>query len=232
MDLEVLILCGGFGTRLSSVVSDRPKCLASINGVPFLDLIISNIQKSGIKKITLCTGFMSQKIEDKYRSEKNIFISREITPLGTGGAIFNAMKFMKNNNILVINGDSIMKIDYVDFFLKFIESKKKFAIGLQKKNERTDVGGVLLTKDSIVEIFNAKFNSEMEYGYINCGVYIMQRELLESRMNGIYKISLEEEFIPSLIKGGIDIFGYTNIENLMDIGTPERYENFKSFYSN
>lgn len=232
MDLEVLILCGGFGTRLSSVVSDRPKCLAPINGVPFLDLIISNIQKSGIEKITLCTGFMSKKIEDKYRGRKNIFISKENRPLGTGGAIFNAMRFIKKNNILVMNGDSIMNIDYIDFFSKFIESKKKFAIGLQKKNDRIDVGGVLLTKDSMVEVFNSKYNLEVEFNYINCGVYMMRRELLESWMNGVYKISLEEQLIPCLIKSGIDIFGYSKIENLVDIGTPDRYENFKSFYAN
>jgi hypothetical protein len=120
-----------------------------------------------------------------------------------------------------------MKIDYVDFFLKFIESKKKFAIGLQKKNERTDVGGVLLTKDSIVEIFNAKFNSEMEYGYINCGVYMMRRELLESWMNGVYKISLEEQLIPCLIKSGIDIFGYSKIENLV-LEEPDDFTDKKS----
>ena len=104
--------------------------------------------------------------------------------------------------------------------------------GLSNPNPLLEFLFCLFVNKSMVEVFNSKYNLEVEFDYINCGVYMMRRELLESWMNGVYKISLEEQLIPCLIKSGIDIFGYSKIENLVDIGTPDRYESFKSFYAN
>jgi len=112
--IDVAILCGGLGTRLKNVINDRPKSMAEINGTPFLDLLIDHIAKFGFKHFILCTGHMGETIENRYAGKKpaiNIEISREIQPLGTGGALKNGSQLITSNPFLVVNGDSFCAVD-------------------------------------------------------------------------------------------------------------------------
>ena len=89
LDIDVLILCGGLGTRLRDVVKDKPKCLAPINGKPFIDLLLDDLVLQGFQRIVLATGHLSYQLEQhvKQRNDAEYIISREPEPLGTAGAI-------------------------------------------------------------------------------------------------------------------------------------------------
>src|ERR1700712_5151639 len=104
---ECIILAGGLGTRLRSVVSDLPKCMAPVGGRPFLLYVIEYFQKQGIEKFIISVGYKSEAIEgflQKKSSAINYQLSTENEPLGTGGAIKLACSKASGTNVLVVNG--------------------------------------------------------------------------------------------------------------------------------
>ena len=119
-DLDVMILAGGLGTRLNSVLSNTPKILAPINGMTFFDIYIEWLKDIGVKRIILCLGHLCEKVL-LHVSAKNygpliIETSIEKMPLGTAGAIRNASHLIKGKRLLVMNGDTWLNTNLRDFF--------------------------------------------------------------------------------------------------------------------
>ena len=88
---EAIILAGGLGTRLRSAVPDLPKCMAPVNGKPFIGYVIDNLQKQGVNKFILSLGYMSDAIISYINTDYpslNVQFAIEKEPLGTGGAIY------------------------------------------------------------------------------------------------------------------------------------------------
>src|SRR5665213_258741 len=122
---EAIILAGGLGTRLRSVVSDSPKCMAPVSGKPFLSFLIFFLQKNGIENFIFSVGYMHEIIEDYLKENYpglNYKISLEREPLGTGGAIKLACSKTLDKNVIVCNGDTLYKID-LDSLSKFHKEK-------------------------------------------------------------------------------------------------------------
>ena len=114
LDIDVLILCGGFGTRLRDAVKYIPKALAPIKGVPFIDLLLDDLVLQGFQRIILATGHFGSKLEYhvNQRTDAEYIISCEPIPLGTGGAIKFAEKHFCSKQILILNGDSSINCDF------------------------------------------------------------------------------------------------------------------------
>ena len=160
--IDALILCGGLGRRLRNVVNNRQKCMAEVNGRPFLDFLIGYLESYKIKRIILCLGFKSKTVRSYYekrRADGEILFSEEDLPLGTAGAIKNAKMLIKSNLFLVLNGDSICRVN-LDSFLAFHKEKRAAAtIGLVKsirKKNTADYGLVQLNKEQEVNRFAEK----------------------------------------------------------------------------
>ena len=121
-----LILAGGIGERLRPITNNIPKPMVPVNGKSFLQYHIEELKRAGIKDIVLCTGYLSNKIQEYFgdgsKFDVKIKYSIEKKPLGTAGAIKNAEKYV-NNTFLVLNGDSYLKIDY-NKLINFHKSKK------------------------------------------------------------------------------------------------------------
>ena len=119
-DIDTLILCGGKGDRLKSVIGDLPKILAPINGKPFIYYLLKFLEKNSIKKITLCTGYQHYLIEDwvnkSYSGGAVIKFSREKIPLGTAGALKNAENLIESNNVIIMNGDTFINTKLIKFY--------------------------------------------------------------------------------------------------------------------
>ena len=111
--MHILILAGGFGTRLRTVVSDVPKPMAPIENKPFLEYQIQEIRKYFPNtKIYLLTYYLSDIIEKYFINDKSIVIIKEDNPLGTGGSIKNAINFLnleRDSTLLIFNGDTYIK---------------------------------------------------------------------------------------------------------------------------
>ena len=115
--IDVVVLCGGRGERLRPVLFNQPKVLAKIEGKPFLDIVIDNLLLYGFKNMILSVGYPREQIKDHFNYEKNynITFSEEEEPLGTGGALKKAKTLIRSNPFMVMNGDSICKVNLRSF---------------------------------------------------------------------------------------------------------------------
>lgn len=225
---EAVILCGGKGTRLRNVVSDVPKPLAPINGTPFLSILMHSLVLQGIKRIILASGYMHQKIEEIYGNsfeEAEIVYSIEQSPLGTGGAIAKALSKAQSENVLVVNGDSIIKFDLNQTALQFDKIKKenpniKFPTLLTlKPMENVDRYGAVSLSCGRIEAFEEK--SFREKCLINAGVYVLCRDVFKTR--GTDEVfSFEKDFLEVQVSCK-SLYGIVCEGFFIDIGVPEDY---------
>ena len=222
VNIDVVLLCGGKGERLKSVLGDKPKVMADINGKPFLELLINNLKKIGFKRFILSVGYQREKIIDYFKDREGIVFSPEETALGTGGGLKRAEKLVTGDTFLALNGDSFCDLDF-NKVLAFHQSKKATAtLVLAKARESKDYGAVNLDDFCRIEKFCERTDSKKS-GLMNAGIYLMEKVIFSQMPEGAF--SLEYDFFPKL-KGS---FGYVTEAGLYDIGTPERYQKAKEF---
>ena len=217
-----IILAGGLGTRLRSVIDDLPKPLADINGKPFLALLIDYLIKYEIKEIILATGYLSNQIEDYFRNysdEIEIKFSIEEELLGTGGAINLAVKnFKLKEDFLLLNGDSILTLDIKDFISRHFRNKSRLSIALKKMEKPYRYGTVELNNNMVIKF---KEKDKIESGLINTGVYLINPSIFKNELP--IKFSFEQE----ILEKENNIHGFIYDDYFVDIGIPEDYQKAK-----
>ena len=220
---ESIILAGGKGERLKSVISHTPKPMANVAGKPFLEWLILALKKQGIRNVILSTGYLSELIEHYFGDGKHfgmeILYCVNPYPLGTGGAIRNALNLIKSNCFLVLNGDSFCDFDLEQFYNFHLEKKSHASILLTEVKDSGRFGSVIISDNGEVLSFREK-TAINEKGLINAGVYILEKASLESAPQN-QAISLEKEIFPALIGKGL--YAIVNKSIFCDIGTPESY---------
>lgn len=230
--IDIVILCGGKGTRFQEVSSHTPKALADIHGKPFLDILLDHYLNLGFERFILCTGFLSHRIKQYYSNSKYkqyVNFSEEPFPLGTGGAIKNAKPFIESDDFIVLNGDSFCDIDYKEFLeFHFNKTKARVTIALTKTDERTDTGSIGIDeKTSLITEFHEKI-LQSAYPYINAGVYVFDKNVLDMIPDN-QNYSLEHALFPELANKGL--YGFISNKKLIDIGTKDRYEKALQFFT-
>lgn len=221
--MECIILAGGFGTRLRSVVSDVPKPMAPIGDRPFLELLMDYLIGYGFDHIVLSTGYMHEKIEEHFgNSYRGIPLSYAVEhePLGTGGGMRNALKCCREEEIVVLNGDTLFKVDYDDLRRFYHSHPTRLALVLRQVDDTSRYGSVTTDCSDRVSLFAEKEASH-GFGTINGGIYMMHRSLLEEQPDG-KAFSFEKDIMQALyIKE--PFFAYTSGAFFIDIGVPEDY---------
>lgn len=233
--LDALILCGGKGERLSSVISDRPKVMAEIHGKPFLEIIIEMLISHGFERIILSVGHLKNQVVDHFRNYKpssgkflKIDFSEENRPLGTGGAIKKAASLIESDHFLVMNGDVLVIIPLRDFFLTHLERRSIISILLSKVPDARAYGRAELAEDGRILNFREK-DSAVGEGLVNAGVYLMRRDIF-NHMPEEEGFSLEYDLLPKVLEHYCH--GFVTDEEFIDIGTPERYEKALQLFAN
>ncbi len=228
---EAVILAGGLGTRLRSVISDLPKAMAPVNGKPFLHYLIQYLQINGVHRIILSVGYLHEKISawcnGRYPGIE-IAYALEETPLGTGGGIRLALQDTKHKDILVINGDTFFDFDIPAFTEFYSEKKSDCAIALKPLEKFSRYGCV--TTDDKNQITGFLEKGYHERGYINAGVYLINKfSFLDETTEGNFSFEKDylEKNVNSLKFYGKDFDGY-----FIDIGIPEDYERVQSDFLN
>ena len=149
-EITVVILAGGLGTRLRSIVSNRPKVLAEVLGRPFLTYLFDQLDHAGAREVVLCTGYMAGSVREEmgnsYRSLR-IKHSMEDVPLGTGGALRLALPMIKSDTVMVMNGDSYANVDLKTFFAWFLRKNVVAALLLAKAFDISRYGRVCGLKE-------------------------------------------------------------------------------------
>lgn len=149
--VKAIILAGGFGTRLAPVLEPgMPKCLAPVMGRPMVDLIIRNLRKQGIKDITLALHYQADKFIEKFGETLKYKIEDE--PLGTGGAVKNCIE--NRSPVLVMNGDTITDIDYLDMLLHHVAP-----ITVARTPDGISAGICIINPD-VLDNYHGKFSLE------------------------------------------------------------------------
>lgn len=222
--MEVIILAGGFGTRLQAVVSDVPKPMAPINEKPFLEYILDDLKMKGITKVILAVGYKKEIIKNYFKEDyKGIKIkySEENSPLGTGGAIKQALFYCETNDVFIVNGDTFFDIDFIEMQKKHQENQNDLTIAIKEMENFDRYGTIVIKNEEIVKFEEKKYR---EKGWINGGIYLLKNNLLENNKNITFSFEkniLENENI-GIKKGIFKSEGY-----FIDIGIPEDYYKFR-----
>ncbi|EMG6304005.1 nucleotidyltransferase family protein [Campylobacter coli] len=217
--MQAIVLAGGLGTRLRSVVEDLPKPMAPINGKPFLAFVLDYLKKQGIAEIILSVSYKYEPIQEYFKDEfhgMKIHYNIEKELLGTGGAIKDVLKFVKNK-AYVLNGDTFFDID----LKKLILNGSKICIALKQMQNFDRYGTVNIDEQGFVASFEEKVFKKQ--GLINGGVYLLKKDIFD-------EFSLEkkfsfEEFLQKNYKS-LKIQTQIFDDYFIDIGIPEDYYKF------
>lgn len=228
---ECLILAGGLGTRLKKINPLKPKPLIPILDKPFLHYQLNFLKNSEIKNILISTGFMGNQIEDFIKTLKipNLTVSciQESEPLGTGGAIKNAVNYL-TDNFIVCNGDTISIFD-LQQMIKFHKTKNSILTMLIKKIPTSSrYGSVKLNSNNQILKFQEK--TELKDAWISAGFFILDKNNIHWKKYPL-SFSYEELLFPDSIKTN-KVFGYSFDDYFIDIGTPESFKKFENDIQN
>ena len=230
---DVLILCGGMGTRFREVREDIPKALAPIQGVPFIDLLLDDLVDQGLRRIILASGHLGSQLEYhvNQRTDAEYIISCEPIQLGTGGAIKFAEKHFRSKQILILNGDSRINCDFNSLLEFHHNNNADMSILLSSATKGDDYGNVKINDENRITVFSEKpekSESYSELSLINAGVYCLNCSLL-SDLEPKVEYSIEKDWIPSWLQSH-RIIGLRTEQSVHDIGTPKRYKDSQTMF--
>ena len=231
--MEAIVLAGGFGTRLQQVIADLPKSMALINGRPFLEYQFNYFEEQGVSDVILSVGYKRELIMEHFGEQyRDIHIryAVEEEPMGTGGGIRLAMWKIRGKRAIAMNGDSLFRIDLREMMEKHMKKNADITIALRELNDTGRYGRVTMNRDRRITGFAEK-QEQPGKGYINGGVYIIEKQLLmEPEFRG--KFSIEKDCFEQYYSDS-RLFGFPSKEYFLDIGIPEDYQKaqdeFKQF---
>lgn len=220
---EAIILAGGLGTRLRSAVPDLPKCMAPVNGRPFIAYIIDYFQQAGIEKFIFALGYKSEHFDNFLRDtlpEGNFQLSIEQEPLGTGGAIRLACTRTTEEQVLVLNGDTFFRIR-PDALAAFHQEHQAHCSLCLKPMQNFDRYGVVELDDN-QRISSFREKQYYHNGLINGGIYAL--DTAKFREEALpEKFSFEKDYLEKMVTKR-RLFGLVQDDYFIDIGIPEDYE--------
>jgi D-glycero-alpha-D-manno-heptose 1-phosphate guanylyltransferase len=220
---EAIILAGGLGTRLRSVVSDLPKAMAPIAGQPFLTYLLQFLEANGVRRVVLAVGYRSEPIRDffgyKY-GDLEIVYSVEEEPLGTGGALQQALPHIEGRLAFVLNGDTFLRLDYKAMASVLeLQPEAPLVVALRPVADASRYGAAVVSGGRI-RGFSAR--GLPGPGLINGGCYLVTQDIFR-RYPMPPKFSWEEDFLQARASEVLPIAFQCDVP-FIDIGIPEALE--------
>ena len=220
--MEAIILAGGLGTRLQGVIGNYPKCMAPVNGKPFLSYVFDYLDSQKCTRVILSLGYKHDVIIDWLETQDLLFeldYLIEYEPLGTGGGIQAAMEEAATDDVAVLNGDTLFMVD-LQAQLKFHKGNNATTTLALKKMHKFDRYGIVNTDTSgVITSFEEK--QYREEGLINGGIYIINREAFLAKKLP-EKFSFEKDYLEQFTKEK-KFYGFESDSYFIDIGIPEDY---------
>ncbi len=232
--MKALILAGGLGTRLQSVLKDRPKPMAKAGGKPFLEYLVEQLRAQGFRELVFCLGHLADQVHHYFGDGQpwgvQIDYSVETQLLGTAGAIKNAQHFI-DATFLVLNGDSYLDTD----LRSVVQSHRRRhnanprtvgTIAAVAVDEAAAYGTLELGPQMRIVRFREKASTGWDW--INGGAYVLEPQLLDFIPAG-QVVSIERETFPLVLQRGYRLYAYPVEGFFVDIGTPEGYRSFQRY---
>lgn len=227
--MKALIMAGGKGTRLTEITKNLlPKPMVELNGKKLLEYAIENLIEYGVTEIFLSIGFMHEVIEEYFNKKKypvKIHFIVEDEPLGSGGALY-LIKDQLDDDFVVCNGDALFNIN-IKKMLDFHKSNNSIATLFTHPNYHPYDSDLIICDDNNKVLKIDKKGTVRDYYYknnVNAGFFIINPKALYY-FDTLKKVSMENDFIATLLADGKNVFAYKSTEYIKDVGTPERYFN-------
>jgi len=222
--MQAIILAGGFGTRLQTIVKEVPKPLAPISGKPFLYWLVTHLQQQGVTSFIFSLGYLHQQVEDFLKETFPILNYEcvvEKEPLGTGGAIKYCLSKTNEEDVIVVNGDTFFNLNIKDFISFYKTTNSHCCIALTPMQNFDRYGSVVIDQNNIIHQFNEK--KYCEIGNISTGILALNKNtFLEKTKHLPLNFSYEKDFLePNILQ--IKVTGYIAAGYFIDIGIPEDY---------
>jgi D-glycero-alpha-D-manno-heptose 1-phosphate guanylyltransferase len=218
--MEAAILAGGLGTRLRAAVPDLPKPMAAIAGRPFLEIVLASLARKGFSRIILSLGYMAEKVVSHFGSSfegMDLVYEIEASPLGTGGALRQALARASSDHVFVFNGDTFIDLEVPELEAFWQTHRLPTIVG--KNVADTSRYGRLEMIGGHVAGFAAK--GMPGPGLINAGCYVLPRSALDMFEPG-RAFSLEADFLVAAVQTQPFALFSTN-GFFIDIGIPDDY---------
>jgi NDP-sugar pyrophosphorylase family protein len=230
-DVTAAILAGGLGTRLRTVVADRPKVMAPVRGRPYLTYLLDQLVCAGLREVVLLTGYLADYVQatlgESYRGLRLLY-SSEPEALGTAGALRWAVPLLQCPTILVLNGDSYCDVSLADFWAFHSGQAADLSLVLALVADSSRYGRVQVAAGERVLGFEEK-QAGAGPGWINAGIYLLNSRLLQEIPVG-RPVSLEREMFPLWAKSKT-CCGFGCTSRFLDIGTPDSYTAAEAFFA-
>ena len=219
IDADVIILAGGLGQRLRHVTGDTQKVMAPIAGKPFLRWLLDCLTDRGARRFVLAVGYRAEQIEAYFGASYNgaeLVYSREETPLGTGGAIRQALEMCRTEDVIVLNGDTFFDVNLSALLRAHREKRAALTLSLKPMTDFDRYGTVSVGADGRITGFHEK--KPVREGLVNGGVYAIRRDAADAMPEG--RFSFEKEVLEPL---ALPAFGVVSDGYFIDIGVPGDY---------
>ena len=225
---EAIILAGGKGTRLRSLTKGGQKVVISVGEKSFIELLLEQLEREGFEKVHLALGYRAEEVK-KVILDLNLNLDintiNEFTPLGTGGAVKNALEEGCADDVVVLNGDSLNEVNYSKILAEHKQSKADVSILAKSVPNVARYGEIQIgLEGNITEFIEKKGVNKV--GKINLGVYVLRRNLFDHHNKNAF--SLEQFFSDNV--GCLNVRAILSEGSFIDIGTPEDYQKFIEQY--
>ena len=217
---EAIILAGGFGTRLRSVIQDIPKPASPVGGKPFLEFLLKQLSMSGFSRVVLSAGYKHEIITNSFGNSfeaMRLDYCIEETPLGTGGAVAKAMQQTVAGDVLVMNGDSILLASLEHFHIFHSAQGTPITVALKAETDFDRYGLVNLEGNRIIGFEEKRHGAE---GVFNAGLYWLHASVKDFLSGLPAPFSLEKELFEKQI---FPMSGCVFHDYFIDIGIPDDY---------
>src|SRR5487761_583459 len=218
---ECVVLCGGLGTRLAGIAGDLPKAMVQVAGRPFLEWLLIELRTEGVTRVMLATGHRAEPIRTRLGDGSQLGVeirySHETAPLGTAGAVRQALADIRGQVVLVVNGDTYTHVPVA----AMLEARRRHGalatLLAVRVPERGRYGALEIAADGTVAAFAEK-RVGGDPGWISAGAYLVERSVIEGLPVG-EPVSMETDVLPALVGRGLR--AVTSDGPFVDIGTPE-----------
>jgi len=227
--MQAIVLAGGLGTRLRSVVPDLPKPMAPVAGRPFLSFVLDRLVDAGFSRAVLAVGYRFEAIRDYFGDDYRglaLAYSVESAPLGTGGAIRLAADQITHLPVFILNGDTFLALDYAAMLQAHQQASAQISMAVCRVPDVGRYGALALQHDRVTG-FLEKGGSGA--GDINAGVYLLSADVLQ-QMPADTVFSFEQQLLVPRV-GELQPLAFHTAGRFIDIGIPEDFERAQQLFA-
>jgi len=219
--IPAIVLVGGLGTRLARISGGLPKAMVPVAGRPFLEFVLDALVEAGCTRIVLAVSFLREAIIEHFGGAYrgvSLEYSIEEVPMGTGGAIRDALRLTRDDNALVLNGDTLFRVNIGELAARHLRSAADITVALRRVADTARYGAVELDGQGCIRAFHEKGRSGS--GLVNGGVYVVSSKVVRRCVASIGPSSFERDVLGHG-DGELRILGVPSDGYFIDIGVPD-----------